>query len=249
MHLLALDLDDQVGTGAVMRADALAARQLPGAGAVAEGLAGERADRADVDHVARQLAVDRAAQEGGDLAVLAAVLHAQFHHAGHLLAEAHAAGAVDAAAHLLHRDQRADVLVEDDALFFLVAAGAAAVAHGQVLQLAFTALVADRAVQRVVDEQELHHRLLRLDGLVALGAHHHALGDRRGAGRHGLGRLLDVDQAHAAVGRDAELLVVAEVRDVGAGRVGRMHHHAAFGDADLLAVEFDFIMGFSDAQT
>jgi hypothetical protein len=127
------------------------------------------------------------AHEGGDLGVLAAVLHAEFHHAGHLLAEAHAAGAVDAAAHLLHRDQRADILVEDDSLFFAVARGRAAVADGQILQLALPALVADGAIERVVDEQELHHRLLGLDGLVALGADHHALGDRRGAGRHGLG--------------------------------------------------------------
>jgi hypothetical protein len=37
------------------------------------------------------------------------------------------------------------------------------------------------------------------------------------ARRHRLGHLFDVDQAHAAVGRDRQLLVIAEVRDVGAG--------------------------------
>ena len=178
--------------------------------------------------------------DGGDLGVLAAMDHAELHHAGHFLAEADAARAVDAAAHLLHRDQRADVLVEDDALFFVVARGRAAVADGQVLQLALAALVADRAVERVVDQQELHHDCWALMRLVALGADDHALRDGRGAGRHRLGRLLDVDQAHAAVGRDRELLVIAEVRDVGARLVGRMHDHAAFGDLDLLAVEFDF---------
>src|SRR3978361_1926119 len=46
-----------------------------------------------------------------------------------------------------------------------------AVTAGPVLQLALAALGADRAVQRVVDQQELHHALLGLDGLVALGAH------------------------------------------------------------------------------
>jgi hypothetical protein len=35
-----------------------------------------------------------------------------------------------------------------------------------------------------------------------------------------LRRLLDLDQTHAAVGRDGELLVIAEVRDVDAGLVG-----------------------------
>jgi hypothetical protein len=247
--LAALDLCDQVGAGAVVRADRLATRQLPCAGAVAEGLAGERAHRADVDHVARQLAVDRAAGDGGDLAVLAAVNHAQLHHAGHFLAEAHAAGAMDAARHLLHRDQRADVLVEDDALFFGVAAGAAAIADGQVLQLALAALVADGAVQRVVDEQELHHRLLCLHRLVALGTHDHAVGGRRGAGGHRFGRLFDVHQTHAAVGCDGQLLVVAEVRDVGACRVGRMHDHAAFGHAHLLAIQLDFNHGLCGPHT
>jgi hypothetical protein len=72
------------------------------------------------------------------------------------------------------------------------------------------------------------------------GAHDHALRDRVSRRRHRLGRLLDVDEAHAAVGRDRELLVVAEVRDVRVRRIGRMHDHAALGDRDLLAVEFDF---------
>ena len=52
----------------------------------------------------------------------------------------------------------------------------AAVAHRLVLQRALAALVADRAVQRVVDEQQLHHALLRLvgDRRGVLGLDHHA---------------------------------------------------------------------------
>src|SRR5678815_1330775 len=65
-HLRALDLDDQVGAGRIMRADALATRELPGARAVAERLRGDRADRAEVDHVARQLGVDRVAGDTVD---------------------------------------------------------------------------------------------------------------------------------------------------------------------------------------
>ena len=175
--------------------------------------------------------------------MLTAIRHAEFHDPGDLLPEAHAAGAVDAARHLFHRDQRPHVLVEHHALFFFVARAGFAVADRQILQLAFATLVANGAVQRVVDEQKLHHRLLGLDGLVALGAHDHALRHRRGAGRHGLGRLLDIDQAHAAVGGDGELLVVAEMRNVRARLVGRMHHHAALGHLNLLAVDFDFNHG------
>ncbi len=41
-----------------------------------------------------------------------------------------------------------------------------AITDREVLQLAFAALVADRAIERVVDQQELHHRFLRLLGLL-----------------------------------------------------------------------------------
>ena len=92
-----------------------------------------------------------------------AIGHPQFHHPGDFLAEAHTARTVDATAHLFHRDQGADILVEDDTLFLGVAAFHRAVTNRHVLQLAFTALIADRAIQRVIDQQEFHHPLLRLD--------------------------------------------------------------------------------------
>ena len=118
--LVVLDLHHQVRAGRIVRADRLAPRQLPSAGAVTKWLARERAHRADVDHVAGQFGVDRLAQEGFDLRVFTTVRHAEFHHAGHLLAKTHATGAVDTAAHLLHGDQRTDILVGDDAFFFFV---------------------------------------------------------------------------------------------------------------------------------
>ena len=238
-HAVILDLHDEVRAEAVVAADRLAPRQLPGAGGVAERLARQRADRTEVDHVAGDLGIDRGVDERQDLRVLAAPGHAEFHDPGDLLAEAHATRAVDAAAHLLGGNQRAEVLVKDDALGLVVARGRAAVADRQILQLALAALVADRAVERVIDQQEFHHRLLRLPRLGRDRAHDHAVGDRRGAGRHRLGRLLDLDQAHAAVGRDRQLLVVAEVRHVDVERIRGLHDHAALGHRDLLAVDFE----------
>ena len=177
--------------------------------------------------------------------MLAAVGHAQLHGTGHFLAKAHAACAVDAAAHLFHRDQRANFLVEHHALFFFVARAAAAITHGQVLQLALATLVANGAIERVVDQQKLHDRLLRGNRPVALGAHDHALRHGRGAGGHGLGGLLNLNKAHAAVGRDGEFLVVAEMGNVGAGFFSGMHDHAAFGNFHFLTVEFYFNHGSS----
>ena len=47
--------------------------------------------------------------------------HTELHHAGDLLAEADAARALDAARHLLGRNERPQILVEDDPLCLGVA--------------------------------------------------------------------------------------------------------------------------------
>ncbi len=54
-------------------------------------------------------------------------------------------------------DERTDILVFDGALVFLIARGVDAEGHRLVLQVAFAALVADRAIERVVDQQEFHY--------------------------------------------------------------------------------------------
>ena len=50
-----------------------------------------------------------------------AVDHAQLHDTGHFLAKANTTGAMNTTAHLFHRDQRTNILVEDNVLFFLEA--------------------------------------------------------------------------------------------------------------------------------
>ena len=67
------------------------------------------------------------------------------------------------------------MLVFDGALVFFIARAVKAIAHGLVLKVAFAALVADRTVQRVVDQQEFHHAFARLLHAVGVGADHHAL--------------------------------------------------------------------------
>ena len=138
---------------------------------------------------------------GADLHVLATARGAELLDAGDVLAEAHAARAVDAARHV-GGNQRTQVLVLHHALAFVETRRVAAEAHGEILQLALAALVADRAVERMIDEQEFHGRFLRANGLRALRENLHALADGRGAGRQRLRRLLHFHETHAAVGRD-----------------------------------------------
>src|SRR5690606_21361557 len=118
-----------------------------------------------------------------------------------------------------------------------------AVAQRQILQLALAALVADRAVERMVDQQELHHVALCLQRLVVAGEDLQPVHDRSGAGRRRLRRPasadLGIDQAHAAVGRDRKLVVVAEARDRNAGLVGGLDDHRTLGRGHLHAIDED----------
>ena len=182
--------------------------------------------------------VDVLLDVGRDHNVLAAQSSTELWLALDLLAETHTARAVDAARHVC-RHERSDVFVFDNALAVVVPRNVAAVAHRQVLQFAFAALVADRAVERMVDEQELHRRFLRGDGARRLGEDLHALGNRLGTGRDRLGRALDINETHATVGGHAEFLVVAESRHVGADRVGHLDEHLAWSRFDRLAVDFN----------
>src|SRR5690606_31765552 len=143
-----------------------------------ERLAVQRTDRAQVDDVPRQLVIDAALDPGADLHPFAAARRAEFLDAGNVLPEAHAARAMDAARHV-GRDERPDVLVLDDTLAFAEARNVPPATHRAILQLALAALVADRTVERVVDQQEFHRRLLAGGRLRRIGADLHALGDGR----------------------------------------------------------------------
>ena len=208
----------------------------------------QRADRAQIDHVGRQLRQHAAIEVGGDLHVLAAADGAQFLDAGHFRHEADAARAMDAAVHE-RLDQRADVLLFDRALVLDVARAAEAVGHRLVLQVALTALVADRAVERMVDQQEFHHAFARRLHQRAGGEHlarravpvGRQIGDAHGARGDGLGDALHLDQAHAAVAGDRQALVVAEARDLGAGHLARLQDGGAGLHLEQLAVDDDWL--------
>ena len=68
--------------------------------------------------------------------------------------------------------------------------------------VAFASLIADRAVEGVIDEEKLHHPFPRLLDLRRIGVDHHAVGRGHGAGGDRLGRLLHRDQAHTAIAGD-----------------------------------------------
>src|ERR1039457_2433402 len=107
------------------------------------------------------------AVERRDERVRAALEQHQLIVLGDLLGEAHAAVAEDAAL-AVDRDQRRELQRLDEvALGLDEARDATAPAEADVLQRTLPALIADGAVERVVDQQELDDRLLCV--LHALG--------------------------------------------------------------------------------
>ena len=136
-------------------------------------------------------------------------------------------------------DDRAEVLVLDAALDLTEARAVRAVVHRLFLQVALAALVADRAVERVVGEEELHDALARAVDHGRVGLNAHLWGQRPCARSDWLGHLLHLDEAHAAVAGDGKALVEAEARDVHACHLARLDDGRAERHLNFFVVDED----------
>jgi len=74
--------------------------------------------------------------------------------------ETHAARTLNTARHD-RVDQRTHIFVVHGAFILFETRGIAAIAHGLVLQITLTTLIANRAIQRVINQQEFHHAFAR----------------------------------------------------------------------------------------
>ncbi len=182
--------------------------------------------------------IDTLFHEGTNLHVFAAIGRSELLHTLDFFTETHAACAMYTARHI-GRHERANILVLDDALAIVVPRDVPTVTHRKILQLTLPALVTYRAVQRVIDQQEFHRCFLRSDRTRRASEDLHALDDGRGTRRHRFRRLLDFDQAHAAVRRDAQFFVIAKAGNVAADPIGHLDHHLALARLDRLAVDLD----------
>ena len=204
----------------------------------------QRADRADIDHVGLQFRGHRLFEIGRDLHVLAAADGAELRYTRDLGRKTHTASALDATVHR-SLDQRAEIFVLDGALVLMEAAGIDAVSHRLILQIALAALVADRAIQRMIDQKEFHHAFARL-------AHHrrareqgfwravlvrHQILDAHGAGRLRLRYAGNLDEAHAAIAGNRQPLVEAEARNFRTTGLAGLEQRVLWRDVDLSAVD------------
>ena len=237
--------DDCVAAGAAARAKALGFLEEPDAHLETKIFRCQRADRADIHRVERVIVVERFAGIMRERAVTAAVDEAERVVAGDVAREPDAARAQDATFRIEH-DARPEVnglrLVN---LRLDEAARALAIVHGVFLQFTFAGLVADRAIERMIDEQKLKHALAHLFHSGRRRVNFHSRRNRRRAGngrtrrfcdlrravriQHRLAiraerRRAELDEAHAAVAGDGQLRMPAIMRHVHFGQLARLNH-------------------------
>ena len=188
-----------------------------------EVLVEQGSDRAEVDNVARQGVVDRFAGKDVDLGMTAAAHHLQLAGLRDFAGEPHTPRAHDAPVHV-ELDEVRNVLTRIYRSFVNKAVNRLTIAIAVILQTAFAGLIADRAIERMIEQQILHdHPLMFLDLGAVRHEHRQVFGGRLAPGNKlgeqldltGFGILgADLDLAHAAVGNDRECRVPTIIRNV-----------------------------------
>ena len=194
---------------------------------------------ADLDGVSREVGVERLGAEDADLLHGTAFEQLDGWITGNLRREASTSSAQDTAfaieQNLGRQRNRFGIRT-----FGLGEPGLGATrGHRLILQWTLTALVAHRAIERMIDQQQFHDATLRFarDLRRHLSAHHHALGHGRRTGRQRLALPLDIDQTLAAGTHRIEQRVIAESRNLYAHQLGRANHQRALGNTDLVVVD------------
>ena len=237
--------DDDVAARRAARADAFGFLQKPDAHLETKILRRERADGTDVHGVERVIVVENFSRIRRERVPTAAIDDAERVIADDVLRETDAARAKDATLVVEH-----DARTEVDGLglvnfWFDEAARALAVIHGIFLQLALAGLIADRTVERMIDEQKFQNAFAHLFHAGRRSVNFHAGRNRRRACDGRTRRLRDLrravgiqnrlairaergrpifHEAHAAVADDRQLRMIAIMRHVGRGERARLDH-------------------------
>ena len=108
---------------------------------------------------------------------------------------------------------------------------------GILLQDTLAGLIADRAIEGVIDQDEFQHAFTGLFDLGRFGEDDHAIGGDGRAGRHGLGHLLHLHQAHPAVGFHLEFRVITKIRYLNPQPFGGLDNIRPRIDCDVAIID------------
>ena len=122
-------------------------------------------------------------------------------------------------------------------LFISESVGINLVFVSQILQVAVTGFITNRAVKRMVQKEQFQNHFTSLDNIRGRCANNHAFCYRCSAGRNLTTlHLLNFNQTHAASSERFELFVMAQDRYVNPVQFGRFINSRGFWCCDLLIV-------------
>src|SRR5579885_122958 len=237
-NLVHAHIQARVAANATVCADTVYALELPGTSSEAIVRGGQRSHWTDFYGVARKDRVESMIGRRANLHAEAARDHHQAVVHRNLRTEARAALAKNAALtvqqHFVAHRNWFGIM----ALIEIKARAAGTVTQGEILQIALARLVADRTIQRVIDQQKLQRAAPGLENLLSPGVDHHALADRRSAGRlRRLGHLLDLDKTHAARAQRRHLGMIAINRYLDPRLLRSRPHQRSRRDRDRYVVD------------
>src|SRR6185369_10934790 len=212
-NLVILDPEGKLATGSAVGADGLDLLHGPPSCLELERLGQQRTYRADRDAGTAVFAIELAVERSADLCFDAPVYEGVSTKRDYFVTDPRTFPAVDAAV-LVTLYQRIFVIDIPVKLFICELVGADLVFIGQVLKIAVSGSITNRAINGMFQQKKFQHELSGSHDLVRSSADDHPLCYRSSAGRNKAPfHLLHFDQTHPATAKRMQFLIVAENRD------------------------------------
>ena len=246
-HFAALRVHSNVGPKRVHHINALRLGQFPRTGGKGIRFRNQCTHGTKINNIALHVGIERFAKVARDLSIFTTTGLAHFVNTGHLSGEAYTAGAGNAPRHVGF-DQRPQIQILGCSLGLAETRKIDAISHGLILQITLTALIADRAIKRMVDQQELHHTLTGFLNHRGIRFDHRRLAfwartqitDLHRARRGGLGWTThDLHKTHPAVAGNRQSFVVTEPRHFDPNLLTRLDQRHCAIHLDFLAINDD----------
>ena len=217
--------------------DRRGAGEIPDSGLETEVAFGQRTNGTDIHNVRGVTVVELASGVDPQLRVIPAIEDSELAGLRDLVGEAHAPGTEDATLLVQHHVRaQCDGLVLLDLLLPEPRVIKSEV-QIEILQVALTGLIAYRAVERVIGQQEFEHRLPAVLGLLVLRVYDHPFGHRCIACDLKLWNLFNVHETDAAVAGDRQCGVVAVTRNENPQLLSGLNDRCSVGNAYLAVVD------------
>ena len=157
-HFTAARIHPNIRTHSIHHIDGLRFTQFPWSRIKRIWFRCQRTDRTHIDQITGQLTGNCFFKIGCDLRIFAAINQAKIVNTCNLGRKTNTARTLNAPGHDRF-DQRAHLFFFNSAFIFLVTRTVTPISHGLILQITLTALITDRAIKGMVDEQKFHHPL------------------------------------------------------------------------------------------